>query len=367
MEPRNPSTQRAIQQGEDGRLHIVNDAAIPPLLPGFALVRTSAVALNPSDYKISKNFPLPGSYVGIDFAGTVVQVADDVDCVRPGTEVFGACFSFSPTHRMVNGAFAEYVRVRADLLARMPPPVQGQFSLTVLQAATLGTALATCLLALWSPDALGLLGNPEEPIISEKPIPVLIYGGSTATGTIAVQLLKLSGYDPIATCSPRNFDLVRSRGASAVFDYSSSDVAQKIKAHTNGRLKYVLDCISDVASVTICYQAIQRPGGWYAMLESVPEELLAQRRAVRPKFVLSAEIYEEEVLLGEDRYDRPASKEKHELAVRYMGIFQRLLDSGSIKTHPTELLEGGLEGVIKGLSVFAGGGGAPRKLVAAID
>lgn len=52
---------------------------------------------------------------------------------------------------------------------------------------------------------------------------MLVYGGSTATGTIATQLLELSGYDPIATCSPRNFDLVRSRGASAVFAAQAMD------------------------------------------------------------------------------------------------------------------------------------------------
>lgn len=364
-----PSSQLAIQQDGNGKLHVAGDAAIPPLLPGYVLVKTYAVALNPSDYKIQKNFPIPGAYVGIDFSGTVVQVADDVDSIKPGTEVFGAAFTFSSAHRLANGAFAEYVRVRADLLLRIPNPSaqQGQNdgSLTLFKAATLGTAISTCMLSLWSPDALALVGKPEEPLPSAKPIPVLVYGGSTSVGTIAIQLLKLSGYDPIATCSPRSFDLVRSRGASAVFDYSSPDVALKIKAYTGERLKYALDCISDVASVTNCYAAIQRPGGRYVSLEYIPDELLAQRRAVRPNFVLSAEVYEEEVMLGEEKYDRPANREKHQLAAQYIGMFQRLVDSGSLKTHPTEELEGGLEGVVKGLEALAGGG-HPRKLVTVV-
>jgi NADPH:quinone reductase-like Zn-dependent oxidoreductase len=366
-----PSSQRAIQQDGNGKLHVANEAAIPSLLPGFVLVKTYAVALNPSDYKIQKNFPLPGAYVGIDFSGTVVQVADDVDSIKPGTEVFGAAFTFSSTHRLANGAFAEYVRVRADLLLRIPNSSVQQSQedddggLTLFKAATLGTAISTCLLSLWSPDALGLVGKPEEPLLSEKPIPILIYGGSTSVGTIAIQLLKLSGYDPIATCSPRSFGLVRSRGASAVFDYSSPDVALQIKTYTAGRLKYALDCISDVASVTTCYAAIQRPGGRYVSLEYMADELLAQRRAVHPNFVLSAEVYEEDIVLGEEKYDRPASKEKHQLAVRHIGMFQRLLDSGSLKTHPTEELKEGLEGVVKGLEALAGGG-HPRKLVAVV-
>jgi hypothetical protein len=39
-----------------------------------------------------------------------------------------------------------------------------------------------------------------------------------------------SGYDPIATCAPQNFDMVKSYGASAVFDYTSEDVARDIKS-----------------------------------------------------------------------------------------------------------------------------------------
>ncbi|KAF4627057.1 hypothetical protein G7Y89_g11096 [Cudoniella acicularis] len=316
-----PSSQRAVQQGDDGRPLLVSEAAIPSLPPGFVLVKTFAVALNPADYKILKNFPIPGAYIGTDFSGTVVQVADDVKSnpLKPGTMVCGAAFGFAPAPRQANGAFAEYVRTPADLLMRVPssnpsdPSSPDEGVMGLLQAATLGTAISACLLALWSPDALGLPGTPDTPDapnLSEKPVPVLVYGGSTATGTIAVQLLKLSGYNPIATCSPRNFDLVRGRGASAVFDYSVPDVAAEIKAHTGGRLKYVLDCISNVDSVATCYSAIQRPGGRYVSLERVPDELLTKRRAVRPTFVMASEAFGQDIKLGQGGYDRMASQEK---------------------------------------------------------
>lgn len=366
-----PTSQRALQQGEDGRLGIVNDAAIPPLLPGYVLVKTHAAALNPSDHKITTGFPIPGAHSGSDFSGAVVQLADDVDpAVWPlGSQVCGAAFGFSPSHRLASGAFAEYVRARADLLLRIPrnPPNGDLERDGFLEAATLMTALSTCSLAFWSPDGLDLAGTPEAPLLSEKPAPVLVYGGSTATGTIAIQLLKLSGYDPIATCSPRNFDLVRGRGASAVFDYSSPEVAADIKAHTSGRLRYVLDCISSPESVKMCYGAIQRPGGRYASLELVPAELLAKRKAVRAEFVLAAEAFGEDIELGYEGYDRPASREKHELAVRSLGMLQGLLDSGKLRAHPIEVLEGGLQGVARGLDVLAAKGVSGKKLVSIIE
>ncbi|KAK7702442.1 putative secondary metabolism biosynthetic enzyme [Diaporthe eres] len=367
-----PTSQRALQQGEDGRLHVVNDAPIPPLLPGYVLVKTHAVALNPSDHKITTGFPIPGAYSGSDFSGTVVQLADDVDpAAWPlGSQVCGAAFGFSPSHRLASGAFSEYVRARADLLLRVPSTTNNgdPERMDFLQAATLMTALSTCSLAFWSPDGLDLAGTPESPLLSEKPTPVLVCGGSTATGTIAVQLLRLSGYDPIATCSPRNFDLVRGRGASAVFDYSSPDAAvANIKAHTSGRLRYVLDCISTPESAAVCYGAIQRPGGRYASLELVPTELLAKRRAVRAEFVLAAEAFGEDIELGYEGYDRPARGEKHELAVRSLGRMQGLLDSGRLRAHPVEVLEGGLQGVVGGLDVLAAKGVSGKKLVSIIE
>lgn len=367
-----PPFQRAIQQGDDGQPRLVSDASIPSLPPGYVLVKVSAVALNPSDYKILNNFPIPGAYVGTDFCGTVVQVADDVDrnTLKLDTIVCGASFCFSPAHRQASGAFAEYVRARADLLLRVPPsPSLGDHTMGSIQAATLGTAISTSCLALWSPGSLGLKGTPDTPNLSEKPPPlVLVHGGSTATGTIILQLLKLSGYDPIATCSPRNFDLVHSRGASAVFDYSSRDVATKIRAHTGGRLKYVVDCIGNVDSAIMCYEAIQRPGGRYVSLERVPKELLAKRQAVHPKFVFAGEAFGEDIELGKNSgYDRPANKEQHEFVVRCVGMLQQLLDSGRLRAHPTELLEGGLQGVLRGLKVLATGQVSGKKLVAVVN
>lgn len=213
------------------------------------------------------------------------------------------------------------------------------------QAASFPVGLITSLLSLWDPSALALKANPDQPIVSEKPTPVLVYGGSTATGTLAIQLLRLSGYNPIATCSPRNFELVRSYGASAVFDYVRPNVAEEIKKHTNGALQYAYDCIADLDSVTHCYAALGRVGGRYVSLELVPEELRT-RRAVHAEFVLAYEAFGEAVKLSKG-YNRLANKEKLRFAADWIRVFQRLLDQGALKPHPTKKLEGGLEVVLQ--------------------
>ncbi|KAI1457379.1 zinc-binding dehydrogenase family oxidoreductase [Annulohypoxylon moriforme] len=355
---RTPNFQRAITQDANGKPKLADAVVVPPLQQGSVLVKTVAVALNPSDYKMGAAFPVKDAIIGFDFAGIVHSVGDGAESLfQPGDRVCGAVHGSNPAEPG-NGAFAEYVRVQAGLLLRIPE------SLDWAGAATLGTGLATSLLAFWGPGALGLPASPDNP--AADPLPVLVYGGSTATGMLAIQLLKLSGLDPIATCSPHNFDLVRSYGASAVFDYAAKDTPDAIRKYTGARLKYVMDCIADETSVACCYAAVQRAGGFYTALELVPEESLRKRRAVKASFIMAPEVFGKEVKLS-GGYERPASEEKHQVAVRMFGVVQKLLDEGKLKAHPIQMLEPGLEGILDGLALLKSGSVSGKKLVAIVD
>ncbi|KAF5855191.1 hypothetical protein ETB97_009745 [Aspergillus alliaceus] len=99
---------------------------------------------------------------------------------------------------------------------------------------------------------------------------LLIYGGSTATGTLAIQFAKLSGYRVLTTCSPRSFELVKSLGADAVYDYNDPNTAAEIRKATANKLKYVLDTISLESSAKFCDEALSTKGGEYTALLTVP-------------------------------------------------------------------------------------------------
>jgi NADPH:quinone reductase-like Zn-dependent oxidoreductase len=79
-----------------------------------------------------------------------------------------------------DGACAEYVVAKGDIQMHIPD------NMTFEEAATLGVGITTVGQALYQSLGLQL---PSEP--SEEKIPVLIYGGSTATGTLAIQFAKL--------------------------------------------------------------------------------------------------------------------------------------------------------------------------------
>lgn len=51
-----------------------HDLAVPSPDPGRILVRTHAVALNPSDWMALESFSRAGAGIGFDFAGTVVEL-----------------------------------------------------------------------------------------------------------------------------------------------------------------------------------------------------------------------------------------------------------------------------------------------------
>jgi NADPH:quinone reductase-like Zn-dependent oxidoreductase len=178
-----PAVQTAIIGLEDGNLAISSHALLPELEEDMIIVKNVAVALNPVDTKMTGNLVSQGAISGMDFAGIIVAIgskAQSPTTVAIGDRVCGAVQGMhSLTPRV--GAFAEYVGATGFVTLKIPD----QFSFD--QGASLGSGIGTIGLALFK--SLEVPGYPTEP--AAKPRHVLIYGGSTATGTMAIQLLKL--------------------------------------------------------------------------------------------------------------------------------------------------------------------------------
>jgi NADPH:quinone reductase-like Zn-dependent oxidoreductase len=146
------------------------------------LVRVLAVGLNPTDHKMITHFYMEGNSVGCDFCG-VIEEAGAHSLLTVGTRVTGADFPYRPNNPC-NGAFQEYAVTDSRHLLVIPD------SMSNLQAAAIGAiGWGTAALAISGPDALNLAGLPSRP--TEKRLPILVYGGATATGIIAIQMLKL--------------------------------------------------------------------------------------------------------------------------------------------------------------------------------
>lgn len=175
-----PPTQTAILQSSTGALTIASTSTPKPSSTQL-LVRTHAVALNPTDYKMPLLQPSPGALAGCDFAGTIISLGSSVSAVRPdlqiGDRVCGAVHGSNPIDHG-SGAFADFVVAEVGLVLKVPAAWQWEEA-----AAVGGIGWGTLGLALW--EALGLEWR------GGKGAAVLVYGGATATGTMACQVLKL--------------------------------------------------------------------------------------------------------------------------------------------------------------------------------
>ncbi|KAK3381177.1 chaperonin 10-like protein [Podospora didyma] len=182
------------------------------------LVKVEAWAINPCDYMLqdrNMGFAYP-VVLGCDVAGTVEAVTPGSSAAakfKVGDRVFGMT---------ANNGFQDYVAVEDRLISKIPD------GMAFREPVVLGLCVATSALFLFGEDYLNLsypkIGAPK------KGKSVLVWGGSSAVGSNAIQLTTAAGYDVIATCSKNNFDYVKGLGAVAVFDYKDPDVTEKLAA-----------------------------------------------------------------------------------------------------------------------------------------
>ncbi|KAF8862863.1 zinc-binding oxidoreductase [Acephala macrosclerotiorum] len=296
---------------------VVDFRPVPKLRDDYLLIKTIAVALNPTDAKaIAQGRGAKNGLSGCDFAGVVEEVGRNV--TKPwekGDRVFG-CTHGANSSNAEDGAFAE-----------------------IIEAATVGVSAITRGQGLFQKMKLNL---PSNPILDARYI--LIYGGSTSAGTLAIQYAKLY--------------LVKSRGAEAVFDYNDPACGQQIYDYTKGDLKLVWDTIGSEQGIQICMTSLSaRPGCYYGtiLLNEIPRKDVVCTSSVLMTFPGEAfDLFVKHF---------PASTENFEFAKMFTTLIEKLLAEGKLKPHPVKLCEGGLQGALEGLNLVGDGKVSGIKLV----
>jgi NADPH:quinone reductase-like Zn-dependent oxidoreductase len=331
--------QTALIGDFEGFIRLSHEAPIPNATGDTILIKTKAVSVNPVDTKMVGSYVTAGAVAGFDFSGIVQQVGSAASKMNfvVGDRVCTVVMGMNPLDPTV-GAFAEYTTAVEWSLIKIPP------TLSMEEGASLGISFMTTGQALFR--RLALPGHPLKP--SAQALPVLIFGGSSATGTAAIQLVKLAGFQPIATCSPHNFDLVMSFGASAVFDYQAPGCASDIKSYTKNSLRYALDCISTISSMEFCYQAIGRAGGKYTTLEPYAEAIAQSRKTIKADWIMGPQMMGKEIAWPKPHW-RPADSTMAEFGASWTTTLQQLLDNGLIRPHPIMIRQGGLAEVLNGI------------------
>jgi len=190
-----PTQQTVIRQQENFKVGVSKNVPLPELFePNMVLIKTVAVTLNPCDWKMPARFPSPGVLDGCDFAGTIVKVGNGVTKpLKVGDRVFGAVHGSNPACPQ-SGSFADYIAAYADFVFVAPESMSWETA-----AAFGGIGIGTIGVALFY--SLKPPGTIESP--AEKPSYVLVSGGASASGTMAIQCLRLS--------VPHDFPIVKDK------------------------------------------------------------------------------------------------------------------------------------------------------------
>ncbi|MCW2830649.1 MAG: putative oxidoreductase, partial [Aeromicrobium sp.] len=184
---------KAALFAELGPADVLHVADVPDhqAAPGQVRVRVRAASVNPVDWKLrsgssprSAALRLP-HVTGLDFAGVVDQVGDEVDGVAVGDAVLG-------TTDELGGALAELVV--ATVVTSKPE------AMSWAEAAALPSAVETARRALLA------LGVEDGQLI-------VINGAAGGVGLAAVQLAMAAGARVVATASAANHGHLRGLGA----------------------------------------------------------------------------------------------------------------------------------------------------------
>lgn len=235
---------KAIVQREYGSADVLAVADIdkPEVRENEVLVRVHAASVNPYEWHFMTGRPHlvrieagllrpKRKPLGVDLAGRVEAVGEEVERFQTGDEVFGGS----------RGSFAEYVSVPEDRIVRKPANV------TFEQAAAVPMAGLTALQGLRDKGRI------------QPGSKVLINGVSGGVGTFAVQIAKSFGAEVTGVCSSRNVDMVRSIGADKVIDYTTEDLLR-----SGERYDLILDMVGS-HSLTDC-RSVLSPKGVYVLV-----------------------------------------------------------------------------------------------------
>ncbi|GLV64341.1 oxidoreductase [Bacillus mycoides] len=165
------------------------------------LIRIHATSVNPVDWKIRKgelqekllfSFPI---ILGLDVAGVIEEVGEDVDHFKIGDKVF------TKPENIGKGSYAEYITVKSDLVAYMPNNISFE------EAASIPLAGLTAWKSL-----------VDYALIKENDR-VLIHAGAGGVGSFAIQIAKSFGAFVATTASSKNEEFLKSLGADLIIDY----------------------------------------------------------------------------------------------------------------------------------------------------
>jgi putative PIG3 family NAD(P)H quinone oxidoreductase len=289
---------QVIQETGQPRL-VWQETEDPAFGPDEVLVDIYATALNRADLSQAEgNYPPPPGapdILGLEMAGVIAKVGEDVAGWRPGDAVCAL---------LAGGGYAERVAVHQDML--MPIPDGWSF----VEAGAMPEVFLTAFVNIFMEASF----QPGET--------VLIHGGGSGVGTAAIQLVKQAGGRVITTAGkPDKVQICQDLGADLAINYNERDFVEAAKAFTSGQ---GVDIILDMVGAAYLQRNIE--------LLKVRGRLvfIATLGGTAGEIQIGQLMRKRARLIGSVLRSRPLA-EKVEIVQRFRAQFWRSLREGAIK------------------------------------
>lgn len=229
----------------------IKEVPMPEIDEDDVLVKVKYAGVNPLDNMIGREevkLITPYKYplvMGNEFSGIVEKTGSSVTDFTEGDRVYARM----PLNKI--GAFAEYVAINKDAIAKIPDYLK------------FDEAAGVPLTALTAIQAFELM-NPSK---GEK---IFISGGTGSLGAMAIPIAKDLGLHIITSGSEKNRQRVMDLGVSEFIDYKTQDYSEILSD-----VDYVLDTLGE--SELEKEFKILKPGGILVSLKGLPNEEFAKR------------------------------------------------------------------------------------------
>ena len=219
-----PDVMTAIDPAEPGGPEVLTPVERPVPRPraGEVLIRVAAAGVNRPDVLQRQGGypPPPGapSIPGLEIAGTIVALGDGVSAGMLGQEVCAL---------LAGGGYAEFAVAPAGQCLSVPD------ALSMTEAAAIPETLFT----VWT--------NLFERAYVQPGETVLVHGGTSGIGTMAIKLARLFDLTIIVTAgSDEKCAQAKGIGADHAINYKTQDFVAEVKAITGGKgVAAVLDMV----------------------------------------------------------------------------------------------------------------------------
>jgi len=220
-----PKTMIAMGFDAPGGPEVFRPETLPVPVPGpdQLLIRTAFAGVNRPDVIQRQGFypPPPGAspIPGLELAGEVVALGEGVDPAMLGRKVCAL---------VPGGGYAEFALAHHRHCLPVPE------GLSLAEAAALPETLFT----VWH--------NVFERGWAKEGETLLVHGGTSGIGSMAIMLGKLFGLTVITTCgSEAKCAAARDIGADLAIDYRAQDFVAEVRAFTGGKgVEIVLDMVA---------------------------------------------------------------------------------------------------------------------------